>query len=271
MSWLDRLFRASPPPASSPAAPAPTRAPGIDFLGIGAQKAGTTWLHTRLAGHPGAFLPPEKEVHYWSAFKDRGLDWYRTLFAAARPDQQRGEITPAYAVLDPAVIREIHDAFPDLKLFYILRNPVERAWSSALMNLHRAEMKFSEASDQWFIDHFQSSGSLQRGDYAQCLENWSNIYGRERILVLLFEDIRRDPRGLLDRLARHIALDPGYFAQEQEEAVRRAELVGSGDKIRPALRRRLVDLYTPKIEALERATGLDLSSWHSANAREERP
>lgn len=249
--------------------PAPLAPGGIDFLGIGAQKAGTTWLHTRLVKHPGAFLPHDKEIHYWDAFKERGLDWYRSLFSAAKEGQKRGEITPAYAVLEPEVIAEIKQAFPDLRVFYILRNPVERAWSAALMNLYRAEMTFSEASDRWFLDHFHAASSLKRGDYVRCLYNWRAVFGDDRILVMLFDDICRDPRGLLERLARHIGIDPQPFRDESEDTMRRVELAGSGDKIRPALRRCLVELYAPKIEALEQATGLDLSAWRAANARED--
>ncbi|CAN0605590.1 unnamed protein product, partial [Ectocarpus sp. 12 AP-2014] len=51
-----------------------------DFLCIGAQRAGTTWLHNRLLEHPDLYLPPEKELQFFNAFFDRGLDWYWAKF-----------------------------------------------------------------------------------------------------------------------------------------------------------------------------------------------
>jgi hypothetical protein len=61
-------------------------------------------------------------------------------------------------------MRQVHARFPDARLIYLIRNPIERAWSSALMALRGAEFAFDEASDAWFIDHFHSRGSLSRGN-----------------------------------------------------------------------------------------------------------
>ena len=144
----------------------------LQFLGIGAQKAGTTWLFSMLSRHPDLSFPAGKEIHFWDQQHDRGIDWYRNLFAS---DTQRleGEITPAYAILAPELIRDCHAHFPHVRLIYLIRNPIERAWSSALMALTRAEMTLPEASDQWFIDHFNSAGSRARGDYAGCIAAWT--------------------------------------------------------------------------------------------------
>src|SRR5262245_8764381 len=112
----------------------------LRFLGIGAQKAGTTWLHENLRTHPVLSFPHGTEIHFWDAQRDRGIDWYRSLFVSS--DRVEGEITPAYAILPPRQVAEIAATFPDLRLIYILRNPIDRAWSSALMALQRSEMKF---------------------------------------------------------------------------------------------------------------------------------
>src|SRR5690606_23280995 len=128
----------------------------LAFLGIGAQKAGTTWLYRQLSRHPRVRFPGGKEVHFWNARIERdSLDWYRALFSSD-PALVEGDVTPAYGILEPTVIRQIHDAFPDLRIIFIMRNPVARAWSSALMALGRAEMTLQDASEQWFLDHFHS-------------------------------------------------------------------------------------------------------------------
>ena len=79
----------------------------LDFLGIGAQKAGTSWLFRWLGAHPRISFPAGKEVHFWDKKRDRGIDWYRGLFDAD-DGKLHGEITPAYACLSPESIAECH-------------------------------------------------------------------------------------------------------------------------------------------------------------------
>ncbi len=237
----------------------------LDFLGIGAQKSGTTWLYMNLRRHPQILLPDIKELHFWDQQRDKGLDWYRAFFETGDTAIRCGEITPAYAILPPDTIDEIAREFPNLKFFYLMRNPVDRAWSAALMALTRAEMAWDEASDQWFIDHFRSYGSARRGDYQTCLANWFRAFPRDRFLVQLFEDIGRQPRQVLEACASHLGLDPQGFDAVPEEHMRAKVFEGPGYPIRPRLHRFLVDFYAPRIDALEAFLGLDLSHWRDAN------
>ena len=130
---------------------------GPDFLGIGAQRAGTTWMHRFLRGHPDLWLSPIKELHYFNDpsnkrwFRNlrtrlaqgpgrwdvsyflgaRDDDWYARLFSAAQASGKlAGEITPSYAVLDNAVLQRIHAINPEVKLIFSMREPIARAWSS---------------------------------------------------------------------------------------------------------------------------------------------
>jgi hypothetical protein len=233
----------------------------LDFLGIGAQKCGTSWLHRQLSQHPDIYMPPRKELHYWDQNRSRGREWYDRQFKNATAEQKRGEITPAYAILPVDVIRDIRRDFPNIRMVYLLRDPVERAWSSALMALGRAEMKIEEASDQWFIDHFLSEGSRHRGDYETCLRNWSSVFGSSRVRVLLLDDVKADPCSALDSCFDHIGVAPraGHIA-----GVREKVFAGSGHPIRPSLRAFLVEMYRPKVEPLEQLLGRDLSAWRDA-------
>ena len=233
----------------------------LDFLGIGAQKAGTTWLYHMLSRHPEVAFPAGKEVHFWDGQYERGIDWYRGLFAGDAGGRRQGEITPAYAILPPERIAGIQAFQPALRIVYLLRNPLERAWSSALMALGRAEMTLDEASDQWFIDHFRSAGSMRRGDYETCLRNWYGVFDPGRILVLYYDDIARDPVGLLTRCCRHLGVDPGFFAALPEAEIRRRVFGGPGHPIRPTLLPVLRGLYHPRIRSLERFLGRDLRHW----------
>jgi len=233
----------------------------LDFLGIGAQKAGTTWLYEMLRLHPQVSFPAGKEVHFWDDQRDRGIVWYQSLFAGEESGRKKGEITPAYAILPVEAIRDIHAINPALRSVYIIRNPVERAWSSALMALGRAEMTIDEASDQWFIDHFRSAGSLARGDYEQCIRNWRSVFPSEQLLVLRHEEIRSEPLALLTQCCRHLGIDEKFFAAAGTELLGRRVFSGPGHTIRPGLLPVLREIYCPKIRSLGEYLGADLGPW----------
>ena len=233
----------------------------IDFLGIGAQKAGTSWLYEALALHPQLRFPAGKEVHFWDAQRAQGLEWYRALFPTQPPQVKSGEITPAYGFLSPDVIREIREFNPALRMVYLLRNPIERAWSSALMALGKAELTFDEASDQWFVDHFHSRGSLARGDYEACLRNWRGVFGAEAVLWLRHERIADEPLELLGAICRHLDVDPDFYARTRPALLTERVYPGPGHPLRESLLPGLRALYRPQIARLAEYLGDDLEAW----------
>jgi len=85
----------------------------IDFVGIGAQKCGTTWLFENMNRHDHILFPGGKEIHFWTLYYGHGIPWYTALFDIVSNDK-KGEITPAYAILS---IRKIKYSFRDLKQF----------------------------------------------------------------------------------------------------------------------------------------------------------
>ena len=146
------------------------------FLGIGAPKAGTTWLHHNLAAHPDLYLPPEKELHYFTVALHRGMRWYSSRFedAGARIP---GEITPGYIALNQRRIALVRDLMPDCRLILIMRNPVDRAWSHAVMKLARREGRTVESvSDAEFAAHFRGTMSRRRSDYLGTIKRWHAVF-----------------------------------------------------------------------------------------------
>jgi hypothetical protein len=91
----------------------------LDFLGIGAQKAGTTWLYSHLSQHEKITFPAGKEVHFLDLHYDRGIEWYASLFVE-NADKKSGEITPAYGHIAVERIREIRHLNPLLRIVYII-------------------------------------------------------------------------------------------------------------------------------------------------------
>ncbi len=178
-----------------------------NFLIIGAAKAGTTTLFAYLAKHPDVFMCEPKEPEFFSR-KDKwsnGLDWYRSLFANARPDQALGEASTTYTRwphTDDAAGR-IAETLPDTKLVYILRHPVERTYSHYGHHVSRFGMtrSFEQAlaADSIYVDCsrylMQIERYLERG------------VARERILVLTLDDLQKNPTAVLQMLQEHIGVE----------------------------------------------------------------
>ena len=98
------------------------------FLGLGTQKGGTTSLQKLLEQHPGVYLPPCKEVHYFTVHTKKPADWYAAHYSRAQPRQRRGDITPFY-LFHPEVPNRIRSLMPRARMIVLLRDPVERALS----------------------------------------------------------------------------------------------------------------------------------------------
>jgi sulfotransferase family protein len=190
---------------------------GPTFLGIGAQKAGTTWLYRMLKRHPDIGMPEQKELHFWDKHEPEPavVDRYLNSFAGLH-GRARGEITPSYAILPSERIAAVHRHLPELRLLFVMRNPIERAWSQARMELaralHRGEAIPESAWSQWLTAQLGSVGSLRRGDYAACLRNWLQHYPREGLMVTVHEENHRAPRDFLTACARHLGVDADFYA-----------------------------------------------------------
>src|SRR5690606_3039954 len=134
-SSSSRRRPSSPPPmasvtsvvsASAAERASAARAPRVDFLGLGVQKAATTWLFRMLAAHPDIFMAraQDKDLRFFSAYYDRGLVWYERHFAAAGP-RRCGEFSTSYFYSKDAPER-VFRYHPGIRLLLSLRDPVER-------------------------------------------------------------------------------------------------------------------------------------------------
>jgi len=178
------------------------------FLGIGGQKCGTTWLDKMLRFHPHLGLPRRKEVHFFDSNYWRGVDWYRFHFRGMT-GKLRGEITPAYAILPVDRIREVYAVNPAMRLVLILRHPVERAWSQSEMALARNRRRpVADIPEADFLRHLESEAVLSRSRFSVILRNWLEVFPAEQLHIEFFESIATEPRELLIRILTHIGADP---------------------------------------------------------------
>lgn len=232
-----------------------------DFLGIGAQKSGTTWLNANLRSHPDIFLAKD-ELHYFDQYWWTSLRGYSEVFSE-RHASVAGEITPAYSILPVHRIRVIRALRPDLKLIFLMRNPIERAWSQARMNLVTlTDREYEEVSDEEFLDHFtqeRSISSIKRGDYLQILDNWLTVFPEDQLHVDFFERIADDPQGLLEDVFSFL----GVSTEVDWKNFPYNEVIFSGSdrEIPPHFRSFLEDLYTEDLKRLHDRFGEPVRPW----------
>lgn len=236
----------------------------LNFVGIGAQKAGTTWLYSHLERHPDIVFPRRKEYHFWNTWNGKINEHFSDFcsdFSDESSNLKYGDFTPAYSILPIERIRWLQAFEPDVKIIFILRNPIDRAWSAVKMMLKRAQLTRDEASDQWFLDVVNSAASIKRGDYETCLRNWYAVFPKEQILILRFDDIVSDPYSLIRRCSDFLGIDSSFY-KESEAGVLDDPVFSSEYHIIPSLiKQRLGEIYHPKIKKLSVYLDDDFTDW----------
>ena len=251
----------------------------ISFFCIGAQKAGTTWLHEVLRQHPSLCLPIGKEVHFWDWHRGKGLGWYCRQFPNAKTktksEVKYGECTPCYMTLPESDIAEIKLLFPKAKLIFLARDLIDRAWSALLMELRNAVRgvevgKFSindktgkrqldqmdkesnpdNYDDDYFLERLQHSTHRVRSDYAAGLRRWLKYFDKDQLLIVDYNQISENPKLVLERICRHIGVESETLLDmlsDDEIKTRKNAAVGSTkDKpIRPSLRKKMETYLRP--------------------------
>ena len=232
-----------------------------EFLGIGVQKGGTTTLQRLLERHPQVWLPPEKEVHFFSRHYARGCQWYADRFAAARPDQHCGEITPYY-VFHPQAARRIAALLPQVRLIVLLRDPVERCLSQyfhacrhgfemlPLEAALAAEQERLAGADAVLSDpagahrRHQENSYFARSCYGEQLDRYEQIFAREQLLVLRSEDLFDDGANVWQRVQQFLELDAIPFPQSVKPAnAGQGEAAAVPARLKQQLRAQLAPTY----------------------------
>lgn len=238
-----------------------------NFLVIGAQKAGTTSLYYYLKQHPGVYMSPVKEAHFFDGdegvepdFRGPGrsstppittIEDYKALFRGVTDETAVGEATPSYIYVAEAPGR-IRRRIPDARLIAVLRNPADRAYSAFLHTVRSGREPLSDFAralgeeeerirENWHpVFHYK-----RRGFYYEQLKRYFDLFGRDRIGVYLYEDLGEDPRGVLRDIFGFLGVDENFVPDTSVEynasgvprnrAVR--SLVRSTSALTPALKR----------------------------------
>ncbi len=198
-----------------------------DFIIIGAMKSGTTSLFSCLVQHPQVLKCFRKEVHFFDNNFEKGTKWYRAHFPLAKKvckGRITGEASPLY-ILNPLVPERISRLLPDVKLIAILRNPVERAISHYFMEVRAGRERlpvmeaFQEEENRLeqalrsraFTDSAYIHASYKkRGIYREQLARYLQSFPRGQLLVLKSEEFFKEPRNVLRRVFKFLAVDENF-------------------------------------------------------------
>lgn len=242
----------------------PLEGPRPDFLGIGVPQGATTWLFEALRRHPGIFLPDCKELRYFDVRFYRPASWYQKHFPA-EGERVRGEITPAYCTLSRPQIEVLDRMLPGVKVVLMLRHPVRRVWSAARRILGLLGGRDMAKVDEGTLRRVMGRKDVQaRTDYSRMLDDWTEVFGPDRLLVELQEDVGKDPRALLGRIVAHVGaptdLDMASLVPEgRVNANPRATI--------PAhLKAVLEERYAPVIDAVRQRLGDRVDVWTTGAA-----
>ncbi|WP_417484389.1 sulfotransferase family protein [Maricaulis salignorans] len=158
-----------------------------NFLYLGGDKCGSTWLHRLLSLHPDTGLPSSKELFFFDRYFERGTDWYTRQFEGL--DAPRvGEICHDY-LYSPVALERIADFFEDDAVFLIfLRNPYLRTISH-----HRYLQRIGKTTRSLDAALETHTGLTSHSLYLRPVQQAINLLGRDRIKVLKFEDLASDP------------------------------------------------------------------------------
>ncbi len=175
----------------------PIRLPEI--IGAGPGRTGTTWLHRVLEGH--VDLPyGVKETQFFSNYYDKGIDWYARHFRYATGERLIVEICPY--LFDPLVPDRIKVHIPNCRVITTLRDPVEHTFSAYKLLAHYAWARGS------FEDVLKSRPNLAGGNrYAFHLRKWFETFGRENVLITMYDELRTQPQSYLDQVTDFMGIE----------------------------------------------------------------
>jgi len=211
--------------------------PRPDFLCIGAQRSGTTWLYRQLKSHPDFWMPPVKELHYFdelsrtkraspprlrderdlrflesikslSARSYIDLDNYARLFEP-KGSLLSGDITPAYSMLNDEIIQRIVSYFPSLKVIFLARDPVERVWSQLSLAVRFNMIRPFEINDVGEVTrNLLHPGVLLRSYPSKIVARWRRHVHSDLFRLYFFDDLQRSPTELRRSILHFLGADP---------------------------------------------------------------
>jgi hypothetical protein len=252
-------------PADPPACPDGWHVGPPDFVGVGAQRCGTTWWHRVVCAHPGVCFEAgihAKEVHFFDTLEEldglsaADVERYHRHFPRPPGGLLAGEWTPRY-MQDPWVAPQLAQAAPEARVLVLLRDPVDRFASGFARGRRLAAERGITGTDAELREHH-----LDLSMYADKLERLLDAFGREQVLVLQYESCRERFADELRRTFEFLGLDPDQGPSPQPPREPRDRPMPEDE------RERLAGRFEPDVRKLAALLPeLDIALWQSLNRR----
>ena len=261
-----------------------------DFLIIGPQRTGTTWLSRLLMDHPDVFIPAEKEIYFFNylvqrdlpRFQSARLEWYANKLTPRLSDfvlrnrvkwaENRslaaldlnlpryfssrliGEATASYAAMEPGLIDDVLILNPDVKVLLSIRNPISRAWSHAKMELVRGrDRSVEDVPFAEFEAFYTDPYQLACAEYTKIIETWEARLGHERLYIGIFDEIQKHPERALSAVAEFLQLSKDEMGGDVSQAVN-----PTGFDVVPDDHHAFLNgLFEPEMQRMNQRFGLD--------------
>jgi len=196
-----------------------------NFLVIGAQRCATSWMYFCLKEHPDIFLPFIKELHFFSSYYDNGLGWYKRYFNTWGGQKAIGEISPGYLYIEK-VPKLIYRDLKDVRLIVCLRNPIERAYSQ-----YKKHQRSGLAYDSFEEAIEKDPQYIKRGFYLDQINRYLEFFPRERMLLLIYEDIQKTPIVFLKNIFCFLKIDDDFVPSCYNETISSENLRSAYDYV----------------------------------------
>jgi len=183
-----------------------TRLP--NFIYIGPDKAGSSWLHDVLIEHPEIFMTPAKDLYFFDRYFDKGLDWYAHHFERAADEKIVGEVCQDY-LFHPDAAERIGKTLDDVRFMVTLRDPVDRAFSSYLYML-----KMGQRPGTFGAALRGRPELIEHGRYGSGLARFADRFGDDSIYVEVFDNLQADPEAFIERLLGWLDVAPFELSEE---------------------------------------------------------
>ena len=241
------------------------------FIIIGVGRAGTTALYSYLIQHSsiyGTYTENKKNasaIHFFEYMTTTSVSWYKSHFpilsskiSSKNNLQVTGEFTSTY-FYHPDVPKRIHELLPNIKLILILRNPIDKIYSTYYQQFRYGEISasFEETIDAEIkrIEILQNNPDfhsknpniknsvpqniLRHGIYCDYLENWLKFFQKEQILILNAEDLKKNTSNILNTVFKFLEINNEKIENLAHISARKYP------KMNEVTRKRLIDFYKP--------------------------
>jgi len=178
----------------------------VDFIGIGVNKAATSWIAACLNEHPDICISKPKETHYFTSNNSLGIDYYKKCFTESSEKLILGEYSPEY-FNHPESFERIKQHNPNIKLILCLRNPVDRLASSFYFNKYNGKHNYTTIKEKLRDD---PGNDIEKGLYAKQLIKLYSIFPKSQVLVVFYEDIRHSQKDFIRKIFQYLRVDDTF-------------------------------------------------------------